>query len=98
MGAEAVEYPMVDTPPPSAPAAPASPASPAIDTRHVFAKLFSSQGFAFAALMLILVAILVAMGKAPYSELVSMSKWFGLAFMGGRTIEGGLAALRGPTS
>lgn len=59
----------------------------AMDTRNVFAKLFSSRAFAFAMLMLVLVAALVALGKAPYAELVAMAKWLGVTFVGSKSLE-----------
>lgn len=65
-----------------------APASAPIDTRNVIAKLAGSRAFLFACLMLVIVAVLVALGKAPYSELVTLTKWLGAVFVGGKSLEG----------
>ena len=72
---------------------PAAPSSS--DTRNVLAKLASSRAFVFACLMIVLVGVLVALGRAPYSELVSMAKWLGAIFVGGKSVEGAVASWTG---
>ena len=58
-----------------------------MDTRNVLAKLASSRAFVFALLMLVIVGVLVALGKAPYAELVSIAKWLGVTFIGAKSLE-----------
>lgn len=63
------------------------------DTRNVLARLGDSRAFIFALLMLVIVGILVGLGKVAYAELVSLAKWLGVTFVGGKSLEGMAAAL-----
>lgn len=79
-------------PPPSNP----PPASQNIDPRSVLTRMTSSTAVVFASVILLIVGGLVALGKVPYSEFVSLAKYLGVTFVGGRSLEGGLAALLAP--
>jgi hypothetical protein len=65
----------------------------AIDSRNVLAKLASSRAVIFACFLLAVVGVLVALGRVPYSELVSMAKWLGGIFVAGKSVEGAVASL-----
>lgn len=69
-----------------------------VDNRNVIAKLASSRAVVFACVLLAIVGTLVAFGRVPYSEFVSMAKWLGGIFIGGKSVEGAVAAYAGGKS
>lgn len=58
-----------------------------MDSRNVFAKLFSSRAFVFALFILAIVGALVALGKAPHTEFIATAKWLGCVFIAGKSAE-----------
>lgn len=89
---------MISKPASNTIAAPDTDTRAAVDTRNVLAKLASSRAVIFACFLLAIVGGLVALGRVPYSEFVSLAKWLGGIFVGGKSIEGAVAAYAGGKS